>query len=108
MRYNVRMIAYALIIVLTIACSVVGWGMGAVMARHQGDTLGVSMSRTAWLSERAMDKQEDEEGWDCRVDGNTICGAPDNAWYELVCPEDVTQDTCTLERHPLTPVDGLH
>lgn len=104
MRYNVRIIrAYAIVGVIMIMCSMVGWALGSVMKTSGVETLGVSMSRTQWLSERAMGINEDEQGWDCRVMGNTTCGAPDNAWYELVCPDlDVTHDTCTLERHPLT------
>lgn len=56
----------------------------------------------AWNAHRAAHVDEDMPGWDCRIDGNMECGAPDNATYALSCTTyAVTSSLCALERRPL-------
>lgn len=54
-----------------------------------------------WHAHRAAHVNEDEAGWDCRLDGNMECGGADSAAYALSCTTyAVTTSLCALERHP--------
>lgn len=98
MRYNVRR---------WLACAVgaVLVGTATVALSAPLSTLepskGEIMSLGQWQAERASQGEEDEAGWDCRVQGNATCG---DTWYELVCPagEQNAATLCTLEAHSVT------
>lgn len=64
------------------------------------DAHSTTMTSAAYMAHRAAHVDEDVDGWDCRIDGNTECGNGDNAWYELIC-SNAKGDVCWLERHAL-------
>jgi len=95
MRYNVRRwLAGAVGAVLVGTCVV---ALSAPLAPLSPSQV-VPMSLGQWQAERASQGEEDEAGWDCRVQGNGQCGT---VWWELVCPAGAQEaDTlCALEPH---------
>lgn len=58
----------------------------------------VHMTYGAYASQRAFQGEEDMEGWDCRINGNGICGS---TGFELICATDhpAFDTVCTLESH---------
>ena len=59
------------------------------------------MTMGAYWAHRASHPEEDMSGWDCRIDGNMECGAPDTASYALSCTTYAVAETlCALERRP--------
>lgn len=97
MRYNVRRwLACAVGVVLVGTATV---ALSAPLGTFEPST-GETMSLGQYASLRASQGEEDEPGWDCRVQGNGQCG---DTWYELVCPDapQVSTLLCTLEAHKL-------
>jgi hypothetical protein len=107
MRYNVgRYVVLVLVLIGVVGGSVVSLGASTTASHVATSTLepqglSVPMTLGQWQAERASQGQEDEPGWDCRVQGNGQCGT---VWWELVCPEGPQQaDTlCALEPHSVT------
>lgn len=103
MRYNVgRYVVMVLVLIGVVGGSVVSLGahsgLSASASVAQGLSQGEGMTLGQYAALRASEGQEDQEGWDCRVQGNTQCG---DTWYELVCPDapQVSTLLCTLEPH---------
>jgi hypothetical protein len=97
MRYNVRKII-AGIVGGAVLCTTF-LALSAPLAPLEPSS-GETMSLGQWQAERASQLEEDQDGWDCRVMGNTQCG---DTWYELVCPDapQVSTLLCALEPHKL-------
>lgn len=82
---------------LLVMGSVVGLGLTPMLELNSHSSEYMTLAE--WHHHRVT-HEEDEAGWDCRVDGNMMCGAPDNAAYDLVCPQyDVPNQLCHLHRY---------
>jgi len=95
MRYNVRRWVASVVGAVLVGSSVVA--LSAPLGVLE-PSAGVPMSLGHWQALRASQLEEDQDGWDCRVQGNATCGS---VWWELVCPDaPQTPDlVCTLEPH---------
>lgn len=95
MRYNVRKIIASVVGAALLSVPVVA--LSAPLGTFEASS-GETMSLGQWQAERASQLDEDQDGWDCRVMGNTQCG---DTWYELVCPDapQVSTLLCSLEPH---------
>jgi hypothetical protein len=50
------------------------------------------MTLSQWQAQRSLDVLEDEDAWNCKINGNETCGT----WrYELICVAGHTD--CVLE-----------
>lgn len=88
MRYNVRrLVAVSLGAFLSLSMAV--WGAETLEPTTRTYE---PMSLSQWQAQRALDIEEDNDAWDCRINGNEQCGT----WkYELVCGARHTE--CVLE-----------
>lgn len=88
MRYNVRKLgAISLGALLSLSLATCG-----VQSLEPSLRTYEPMTLTQWQTQRSLDVLEDEDGWDCRINGNEQCGT----WrYELVCGTRHTE--CVLE-----------
>ena len=95
MRYNVRRWLACAVGAVLVGTATVGLSASLGTFEPVGS---VPMTLGQWQAERASQGEEDEPGWDCRVQGNGQCGT---VWWELVCPAgEQTADTlCALEPH---------
>ncbi len=95
MRINARKIMAGVVGAILVATATIG--VTSSLGTFEAAT-GEHITLGQWQAERASQLEEDQQGWDCRVMGNTQCGS---TWYELVCPDaPQTPDlVCTLEPH---------
>ena len=55
-------------------------------APERVETTATTMAPPAGAPQASQTPQEDEDGWDCRLVGNRVCGVPDEAgMIHLVC-----------------------
>ena len=96
MRYNAITKLGALIVGGILTATAIA-SVATPLVTHEASK-GVPMTLGAYTSQRAFQGQEDTQGWDCRINGNTTCG---DTWFELVCPDaPQTPDLmCALEPH---------
>lgn len=91
MRYNVRVVG-AIIGAFLVALVTVSVALSLPLEPSQVSRTYEPMTLSQWQSQRALDVLEDEDAWDCRINGNMQCGT----WqYELICGAGHTD--CTLE-----------
>lgn len=91
MRYNVRVVG-AIIGAVLVALATVSVALSLPLEGSQVSRTYEPMSLSQWQVQRSLDVLEDEQGFDCRINGNEQCGT----WkYELVCGAGHTD--CVLE-----------
>jgi len=91
MRYNGRVVG-AIIGALLVALATLSVGLSLPLESSQVSRTYEPMTLSQWHAQRALDVLEDEDAWNCKINGNAQCGT----WqYELICEAGHTD--CTLE-----------
>jgi hypothetical protein len=91
MRYNARVLG-AIIGVILVALATVSVALSLPLEGDQVSRTYEPMTVSQWQAQRSLDVLEDNDAWDCRINGNEQCGT----WrYELICVAGHTD--CVLE-----------
>lgn len=71
-----------------------------------GAAIGLPLGPTIISAQAAPVVQEDDPGWDCRLDGNRICGPTNTQAIAAGCYNDAAQLVAPWPCHVIVNADG--
>lgn len=75
-------------LVILVAALVTSTSFACAAERLTPEVKGDTLTLEAYRAQVAFQGDEDEAGWDCRINGNATCG--NTRYVALITPKDVT------------------